>query len=709
MKPLNLNSCVALLAVFAGGSAVGLAASPLGTVFTYQGRLTSGTNAAHGLYDFQFSAWDAVSGGAQQGATLSTNAVGVSNGLFVVRLDFGAIFDGNARWLAIAVKTNLSGTFSNLTPRQPLTAAPYALWTPVAGSVTNGAITTAALADNAVTSAKIANGTVALADLGQNGATNGQVIKWSAAANAWTAGQDAGSSAALLGYKENGAFASPPVASGNNAIAQGEHAQALGNNSVVGGGLDNLANHWFTTIGGGWSNSAGGLLFGRTTVGGGEMNKATGDWSTVGGGLLNTAGGPAWGRATVAGGWQNEATGDMATIAGGSQNSAVIGHAVIGGGQYNVVSNGAWSTVGGGYSNRVLGMTATVPGGAYNEAQEGSSFAAGRRAKARHPGAFVWADSSSDTDFQSSASFQFAMRAVGGAYLLTPDVRCWHPSDAVYGWGAALRFGDGDYAYLREEADDYLRIHARLGTRLTGGNVGIGTASPAAERLEVDSGNILVRGPDGFNAAGEQATLYLGDGNHYIRGQYSYGIKIGTWPVGDALVITEQGGGYVGIGTTTPAAKLHVVGTTRTGVLQITGGSDVAEPFEVAEGEASPPGAVLVIDDQNPGRLRLSREPYDKRVAGVVSGAGGLKPGLTLSQEGLTDQGAPVALSGRVYTLADAAHGSIRPGDQLTTSATPGHAMRVTDSQRAQGAILGKAMTALEQGKGLVLVLVTLQ
>jgi len=150
-------------------------------------------------------------------------------------------------------------------------------------------------------------------------------------------------------------------------------------------------------------------------------------------------------------------------------------------------------------------------------------------------------------------------------------------------------------------------------------------------------------------------------------------------------------------------------GVTTVKVLAITGGSDLAEPFEISDPEHAPKGAVMVIDDQNAGRLRVSDRPYDKRVAGVVSGAGGLKPGLTISQERVTDQGAPVALSGRVYCLADAGNGVIQPGDLLTTSATSGHAMKVTDHARAQGAVIGKAMTGLNQGRGMVLVLVTLQ
>jgi hypothetical protein len=142
----------------------------------------------------------------------------------------------------------------------------------------------------------------------------------------------------------------------------------------------------------------------------------------------------------------------------------------------------------------------------------------------------------------------------------------------------------------------------------------------------------------------------------------------------------------------------------------ITGGSDLAEPFPITGGEnAIPQGAVVVIDDAHPGQLKLSGQPYDTHVAGVVSGANGIKPGIQMQQEGLLEGGQNVALTGRVYVQANASNGAIRPGDMLTTSATPGYAMKVTDHARAQGAILGKAMTGLSEGKGMVLVLVTLQ
>ena len=86
-----------------------------------------------------------------------------------------------------------------------------------------------------------------------------------------------------------------------------------------------------------------------------------------------------------------------------------------------------------------------------------------------------------------------------------------------------------------------------------------------------------------------------------------------------------------------------------------------------------------------------------------------INPGIMLKQQGALDQGQNVALTGRVYALADATSGPIKPGDLLTTSAIPGHCMKAGDRDRAQGAILGKAMTGLKDGKGKVLVLVTLQ
>lgn len=152
-------------------------------------------------------------------------------------------------------------------------------------------------------------------------------------------------------------------------------------------------------------------------------------------------------------------------------------------------------------------------------------------------------------------------------------------------------------------------------------------------------------------------------------------------------------------------------GRLRVNVVEILGGSDIAEPFSVRPGEYEHPvpGMVVVIDPSNPGSLVPSARAYDQRVAGVISGAGGVRPGVTLRQEGCMEGDLPVALTGRVWAFCDATDSPIEPGDLLTTSETPGHGMAVRDRERANGAILGKAMTPLETGTGLVLVLVSLQ
>lgn len=137
-------------------------------------------------------------------------------------------------------------------------------------------------------------------------------------------------------------------------------------------------------------------------------------------------------------------------------------------------------------------------------------------------------------------------------------------------------------------------------------------------------------------------------------------------------------------------------------------GGDVAEVFPSAE-DVVPKGSVMCLDPRQPGSLRVAAQPYDRRVAGVVSGARDYRSGLTLRGLAPVRRGVSVTLSGSVYCLASAVNGAVRVGDLLTTSAVPGHAMRASDPGSSQGAILGKAMEDLPGRSGLILVLASLQ
>src|SRR5262249_41983395 len=133
--------------------------------------------------------------------------------------------------------------------------------------------------------------------------------------------------------------------------------------------------------------------------------------------------------------------------------------------------------------------------------------------------------------------------------------------------------------------------------------------------------------------------------------------------------------------------------------------ADCAEEFEIAA--VVEPGTVMVIDEN--GRLRPCDGAYDRRVAGVVSGAGECRPAITLGRTPSAVDRMPVALVGRVFCKADACEGSIEVGDLLTTAPRTGHAMKATDPTRAFGAVLGKALAPLRSATGLIPILVTLQ
>jgi hypothetical protein len=353
-------------------------------------------------------------------------------------------------------------------------------------------------------------------------------------------------------------------------------------------------------------------------------------------------------NAVVGGGWRNTASGYSATVGGGTGNTASDSDTTVGGGSGNTASE-FWATVGGGLDNTASHTYATVGGGGKNEAS----------------GYYATVPGGSYNKAGGSYSFAAGRRAKANHY-------------GTFVWADST---DADFT---STGPDQFLIRAA-------GNVGIGTTSPSG---------ILYPSSKTLEIEGIAPSIVLDD----TDGTYQNDFEI------------VNGGDKVHFRDATNDVDLlniWMVGLPRVSVniLEITGGSDLSEQFVVSdEAGQLKPGMVVCIDAENPGSLVVSKKAYDRTVAGIASGAGGVNPGMLMGQKGTEADGEqPVALTGRVYCWADASNGPIEPGDLLTTSNTPGHAMKVTDYNKSQGATLGKAMSSLEEAKGLVLVLVSLQ
>jgi hypothetical protein len=554
--------------------------------FTYHGVLSFNRTPVTGLYDMQFSIFPAESGAVAVAGPIPKNAVPVTNGVFIARLDFGNnIFTGPARWIDVSVRPAGSGNFQTLSPRQELTSSPYSIRSLTAG-----------------TAADVANGSV---------------VK------------------SLNSLRDN-----VSLVKGDNIDIVPIAGNSLRISALGGPGI--------------WSLNGISAYYNNGNVGiGTSTPQTTLDIVTPQHALTMSGNGPdVTFKDTVRGNARS-----VIQSVGGDLNFFTETY-LSGASQFSFLKLANNGNVGIGSPNPASRLE------------------------------IVGQDALSLIGYQPVLTFQDAnagfarsrVQGVSGDIGLTTE--SYISSGGATPWTGLLILKNGS------------------------GNVGIGTPSPSS-KLEIVA-------QDGLAITGFQPFLTLRDtGAGNARGIIASGNgDLGFYPNssigGSPAMIIKNNTGNIGIGMGNPQARLDVAGTIRTSVLTITGGSDIAEPFQMSSDQIVK-GSVVVIDEQNAGHLKLSTQAYDSHVAGVVSGANGIKPGISLHQEGVLEGGENVALTGRVFVQADATFGAIKPGDLLTTCDTPGHAMKVGDHTKAQGAILGKAMSSLKEGKGMVLVLVTLQ
>jgi hypothetical protein len=288
-----------------------------------------------------------------------------------------------------------------------------------------------------------------------------------------------------------------------------------------------------------------------------------------------------------------------------------------------------------------------------------------------------------------------------------PDIRCGGMFEALGPFGTGV-FGYGKLRGVLGKSDTGQGV-----TGTTDTNIGV-------EGIATNNGDVTNYGGY-FTAAGRSGIGVYGEASSTLE-ERRFSQTYGGYFVSETHFLSSMGRAPIGTGIYAKGSKYaaeldgkvkingNVTIKNRAGtstVIELGEGLDYAEGFDVSDNKQIAAGSVLIIDADNPGKLAISNKAYDSKVAGIVAGAKGQGSGVRLGGDQFD---CDVALAGRVYCNVDATEVAVEPGDLLTTSATPGYAMKAVDYMRAQGAILGKAMEKLEKGKkGQILVLVTLQ
>lgn len=353
--------------------------------FTYQGRLNDNGQPANGVYDFQFRLYDAETDGAQVPTIPISPGVAVTNGLFTTGMDFGdGVFDGTTYWLEIAVQPHNGSGFVTLSPRQPITPAPQAVYAATVGaSGISGTYNTAVNFNNAsntfagafsgegsglenLDASNLTSGTVPDAQLPGMVARTNQV--WLLNGNSGVAGGQ------FLGTLDNQPL---ELRTGTNGMLRLEPTADSPN--VIGGSRANSVDSGIqgaTIAGGGLMSYPNKIAANFATIGGGTFGAVDGQWGTIGGGRDNRVHAES---ATVAGGFRNTiASNSLFSVIAGGQNNVISSNSsgiFIGGGFSNSISNNStYSTISGGYFNGVGTVGGTIGGGYNNSILSGATY-----------------------------------------------------------------------------------------------------------------------------------------------------------------------------------------------------------------------------------------------------------------------------------------------------------------------------------------------
>jgi hypothetical protein len=517
-----------------------LSAWAQGNAFTYQGHLNDASTSANGSYDLTFTMFGIASGGNAVAGPITNSSTGISNGLFTVTLNFGAgIFPGADRWLEISARTNGTGVFTTLSPRQKITPTPYAITASnVTGVVSSGSLAgtySSALTLNNAGNSFTGNG-AGLTSLNANNLASGTVPA-AALGNAWKITGNAGTTPGthFIGTTDNQAldfrvnnrrgFRLQPNTNGAPTVIGGSSSNLVSANvagATIGGGDQNFiqsfpaAESHFATISGGSSNFIDYFSF-NSTIGGGFQNSIGPNdyYSTIAGGLQNRMDyGAAY--SIIAGGHSNtlETYARYATIGGGEANT--IGYlalySTVGGGWNNTIrSNAQYSVIGGGNNNTIQTNAgySSIVGGSGNTVVAGLSSIVGGGANFIAIGAdFSVIAGGGGNTISSNASYAF----IGGGNANTIQSNA---DNSTIGGGLFNQVqSSSQYAFIGGGDANKVKTNAYMATIAGGSNNTIDHDTSysfiGGGKLHVISPNAahaVIAGGDGNTAAGEAPAI----------------------------------------------------------------------------------------------------------------------------------------------------------------------------------------------------------